>query len=325
MVLIPFTHPHSLLASLVRWLSLIQSVIDAIKHSAKPPDQAHGAERGEFVVEEAKETLETQYRSYVEPVGLPQTPATGDFPETVNGNTAIHLEIPLPPGTLTENPGVGVVVVCTKADQIDQLEKEKDFKEEQFDFIQQVLRSVCLRFGGALFFTSERKPETIGRLRSYVLHRLFGQLVSTSLTTATSGTGTSRLFPFPYKANVIDRDEVLIPMGWDSWGKIKILRDGFNPAVVGNGWLLDIDRYRKQLAKDDGTSPPMKADEEEISWDGEGRKIVSACKLWEDMIGEPDDDMPVRALHVFNVLQNSHFTDRLMWLYWLSLLAHMTE
>lgn len=32
-----------------------------------------------------------------------------------------------------------------QADQIDVLEKEKYFKEEQFDYIQQALRTICLR------------------------------------------------------------------------------------------------------------------------------------------------------------------------------------
>ncbi|KNZ55157.1 hypothetical protein VP01_2752g5 [Puccinia sorghi] len=216
------------------------------------------------------------------------------------GNTNVHLDLPLPPGTLTENMGIGIVVVCTKSDEIDQLEKEKDFKEEQFDFIQQVLRSICLRFGGALFFTSQKKPETLVRLRSYVLHRLFGQLISTTTTAAGTTTGSggtvttnARLFPFPYKANVVDRDEVLIPMGWDSWGKIKILRDGFDPSVVGNGWLFDLEKPLR--LRPDGNAEDMRdpnIDDDQVGYDSEGRKIVSACKLWEDMIGETDDEAP---------------------------------
>ncbi|WAR55828.1 hypothetical protein PtB15_6B571 [Puccinia triticina] len=304
LVLIPFTHPHSLLTSLVRWLVLIRSVIKSIKDTIKPAEGGQPAERGEYIIEESKEALEYQYRSYVEAVGQPSASTNGE-PSGEGGNTNIHLDLPLPPGTLTENMGIGIVVVCTKSDEIDELEKEKDFKEEQFDFIQQVLRSICLRFGGALFFTNQKKPESLLRLRSYVLHRLFGQLVSTSTvpgTSATAGTATTnaRLFPFPYKANVVDRDEVLIPMGWDSWGKIKILRDGFDPSVVGNGWLFDLEkplRTRPDRVGDDRQEGGSSLDDDQVGYDSEGRKIVSACKLWEDMIGETDDEVPLINPH----------------------------
>ncbi|MBW0528010.1 hypothetical protein O181_067725 [Austropuccinia psidii MF-1] len=292
LVLIPFTHPHSLLTSFVRWLVLIQSIIDSIKQSITPTQTDQPIERGEYLVQEAKEALESQYRSYLEPVGDQSTN------EASEPNSTIHLDLPLPPGTLTENMGIGIVVVCTKSDQIDQLEKEKDFKEEQFDFIQQVLRSICLRFGGSLFFTSDKKPDSLMRLRSYVLHRLFGQLVSAT-TSATGTTPNARLFPFPYKANVVDRDEVLIPMGWDSWGKIKILRDGFDPLVVGNGWLFDLQKQlsRRPEALSASNAPTTTNEDDQFGWDSEGKKIVSACKLWEDMIGETDDDIPPNGFH----------------------------
>ncbi len=42
------------------------------------------------------------------------------------------------------------------------------------------------------------------------------------------------------KHNVIDRDKVVIPPNWDSWGKIRVLRDGFDVEQVSKGWALDI-------------------------------------------------------------------------------------
>ncbi|KAI9618289.1 hypothetical protein KEM48_006834 [Puccinia striiformis f. sp. tritici PST-130] len=200
LVLIPFTHPHSLLTTLVRWLVLIQSVIKSIKDTIKPAQAGQAALRGEYIIEESKEALEYQYRSYLEsnvginsvstPLQEPTSESTIGTNNNINtqNNTNIHLDLPLPPGTLTENLGIGIVIVCTKSDQIDHLEKDKDFKEEQFDFIQQVLRSICLRFGGSLFFTNLKKPQTLERLRSYILHRLFGQLISTTASIPTTTT-----------------------------------------------------------------------------------------------------------------------------------------
>lgn len=58
-----------------------------------------------------------------------------------------HYQAPLGEGTLDadSNWGVEIVVVCTKADMMGKLEVERQFKEEQFDYVQQVLRVVCLK------------------------------------------------------------------------------------------------------------------------------------------------------------------------------------
>ena len=42
------------------------------------------------------------------------------------------------------------------------------------------------------------------------------------------------------KHNVIDRDKVLVPPNWDSWGKIGVLREGFDIEGTSNGWSIDI-------------------------------------------------------------------------------------
>lgn len=42
------------------------------------------------------------------------------------------------------------------------------------------------------------------------------------------------------KHNVTDRDKILIPPNWDSWGKIRVLREGFDVEGVSTGWSFDI-------------------------------------------------------------------------------------
>ena len=44
--------------------------------------------------------------------------------------------------------GLDLIVVVTKTDYIADLERDYDYKEEHFDFIQQSIRHFCLQFGG---------------------------------------------------------------------------------------------------------------------------------------------------------------------------------
>lgn len=46
----------------------------------------------------------------------------------------------------------------------------------------------------------------------------------------------------PLKTNVIDRDKIVVPPNWDSWGKIRVLRDGFDVEQVSEGWVIDLDQ-----------------------------------------------------------------------------------
>ena len=49
------------------------------------------------------------------------------------------------------------------------------------------------------------------------------------------------LFPFLHKPNTLDRDRIVIPAGWDSWGKISVMRDGFDAKMWGEAWERDLE------------------------------------------------------------------------------------
>lgn len=97
--------------------------------------------------------------------------------------------------------------------------------------------------GAALFYTTPQ-PTTLAQLRLYALHLLFTPPPpSPSLSTAPAEpTAPIRNpFPFPHRPNVLDRDRILVPAGWDSWGKIAVVREGFDATRWGEGWERDLD------------------------------------------------------------------------------------
>lgn len=54
------------------------------------------------------------------------------------------------------------------------LEKEFDYREEHFDFIQQHIRHFCLHFGAALVYTSVKEDKNCDLFLKYAEHRLYG-------------------------------------------------------------------------------------------------------------------------------------------------------
>lgn len=116
--------------------------------------------------------------------------------------------------------------------------------EERTDWIQQVLRTVCLAYGAALFYTASTQPKTYTLLKDYIFHRLYTPEISDKTSPPPSR------FPFPHRANVLDRDAVMVPAGWDSWGKINVLREGFNPSRVQKAWEASVSRSTSKSQPD---------------------------------------------------------------------------
>ncbi|KAI8389480.1 dynein light intermediate chain-domain-containing protein [Blakeslea trispora] len=247
-ILLDWTRPWKFLEMLERWISIVQSLIDEICKEGLAMDSNWS--RGRAIVDELKEKLEHYLQTYTEPsylskdLTLTASTSTSSVPSAsistqfVPNNTSAqpvapsttmdhNVMLPLSAGCLTTNLGIPITVVCCKSDYINTLEQTNDYQDDQFDYIQQTLRCVCMKYGAALFYTSTLNPHTFHNLREYLLHR--------TLTTS------SKPYPFSLKAQVVERDTVLVPSGWDSWGKIKVLREGFECDRVSEGWDADMD------------------------------------------------------------------------------------
>lgn len=125
--------------------------------------------------------------------------------------------------TLSRNLGIEVVVVITKTDHITVLEKDYDYTEETFDFIQQAIRKFCLQFGASLFYVSAKVNKNCDLLHKYLAHRLYD-------------------LPFKAPASVVERDAIFVPAGWDNEKKISILYDNIrsaNPDDDYNDFILE--------------------------------------------------------------------------------------
>nr|CAG8490914.1 3735_t:CDS:10 [Entrophospora candida] len=259
-IVLDWTRPWTFIETLQRWIKFIESSIKDVCSEGGTGSKS-GWTKGKAVVDELKESLERFIQKYTEPAD----------PNNVTN------ELPLGPGTLTTNLGIPIVVVCTKSDNV---ERGFDYKEELFDFIQQSLRTICLKYGAALFYTTIRQEQTFTDLRQYILHRLLG-------TKALSGDAKAT-YAFSKKAHVVDRDTVMVPSGWDSWGKIKISKEGFDCEGLLNGWDLDMG-YRD--------SSPQ-----------EGEEIVSSKKIYGDTV--PNVDAPLSAQPLIEAEDEQEFFQR---------------
>ncbi|ORX87357.1 dynein light intermediate chain [Basidiobolus meristosporus CBS 931.73] len=233
-IVLDWSKPWTFIETFERWIKLIEEVVESVKAEGgdSKSDNPDKWTYGKFVIDEAKEKLERYIQEYTDPSISSGSPAVPHSTVTSSMNSDVLL--PLGPGCLTTNLGIPIVVACTKSDVTALHEREMDYKEEQFDFIQQALRTLCLKYGAALFYTSSHRPETLASLRQYLLHRLLG------IPSENSNTLVHTTFPFNTRAQVVERDLVIVPSGWDSWGKIKVLRDGFDCELVSKGFEKDL-------------------------------------------------------------------------------------
>uniref|UniRef100_A0A1A8GNM1 Dynein light intermediate chain n=1 Tax=Nothobranchius korthausae TaxID=1143690 RepID=A0A1A8GNM1_9TELE len=187
LIAVDMSRPWNALDSLQKWAAVAREHIDKLRVA---PEKLREMER----------KIVKHFQEYTEP-GSGEDGASQRRSEEEEG-----VLLPLGDNTLTNNLGIPVVVVCTKCDAISTLEKEHDYRDEHLDFIQSHVRRFCLQYGASLLYTSVKEMKNMDILYKYLVHRLYG-------------------FPFHCLAQVVEKDAVFIPSGWDNEKKIAILHE----------------------------------------------------------------------------------------------------
>ncbi|KAL4613589.1 cytoplasmic dynein 1 light intermediate chain 2-like [Arapaima gigas] len=187
------SRPWSIMESLCKWADVLRDHVDKL---CILPEEMRDMER----------KILKDFQEYTEPEeaiqGSPQRRGGGP------GSEDEGALLPLGDNVLTRNLGIPVLVVCTKCDAIGVLEKEHDYREEHFDFIQSHIRRFCLQYGAGLIYTSAKEEKNLDLLYKYIVHKLYD-------------------FQLTTPATVVEKDCVFIPAGWDNDKKIAILHENF--------------------------------------------------------------------------------------------------
>ncbi|KAJ1848278.1 hypothetical protein LPJ73_004016, partial [Coemansia sp. RSA 2703] len=274
--------PWRFVKTLLRWMNVLAAAVDTVCNDTGGRESTSGKvggwTQGRATVDECRERLELFLQEYVEPtdVSEDQPDAAGAVDSNLGRSSTAavgaDLLLPLEKGVLEANLGIPIIVVCTKSDAMNVMERERGFKEEDFDYIQQILRAICLRFGAALVYTSTHNPATFATLYHYLIHRLMsvphtenskGLDTRANLDDNVSESGDVEMsytdpsaqneplqqsqqqvsYPFRVRANVVDRSVVFVPSGWDSATKIGYLREPFDVLAMQALWVADERRY----------------------------------------------------------------------------------
>ncbi|KAG5915791.1 hypothetical protein E4U61_004276 [Claviceps capensis] len=227
-ILLDWAQPHLWLRQVWTWIQVLEKVMS----------QVNSESRNEM--EDIMTTWKERGRGGAA-LNLDGTPAAAGTSGDGDGL------LPLGPGEWSEPLGLPLCVVCQNAQKMEFLEKNKGWREPDFDTVLQYLRTILLRHGASLIYTSQNSPSQLPTL----VHSTLGI--------------TSLLKRQPLKHNVIDRDKIVVAPNWDSWGKIRILGGTFDAEVISRGWEEDIKLPPGSNPGVPETEPPL---EDDIGDDG---------------------------------------------------------
>ncbi|KAI1889898.1 hypothetical protein AGOR_G00167650 [Albula goreensis] len=190
---VDMSRPWTIMESLQKWAGVMRDHVDRLK---MPPEEMRAMEQ----------KMVKDFQEYTEPEEVAQGSPQRRAPS--GGAEDEEVVLPLGENVLTHNLGIPVLIVCTKCDAVSVLEKEHDYREEHFDFIQSHIRRFCLKYGAALIYTSVKEEKNIDLLYKYIVHKMYD-------------------FQLTTPALVVEKDAVFIPSGWDNDKKIGILHENF--------------------------------------------------------------------------------------------------
>ncbi|XP_055020327.1 cytoplasmic dynein 1 light intermediate chain 2 isoform X4 [Boleophthalmus pectinirostris] len=190
---VDMSRPWTIMDSLKKWASVLRDHIDKLKI---PPEDTR----------EMEQKMVKLFQEYTEPEEASPSSPQRRAPAGPEDEAVV---LPLGDNVLTHNLGIPVLIVCTKCDAVSVLEKEHDYRDEHFDFIQSHIRQFCLQYGAGLIYTSVKEEKNLDLLYKYIVHKLYD-------------------FQFTTPALVVEKDAVFIPSGWDNEKKIGILHENLS-------------------------------------------------------------------------------------------------
>ncbi|KIW51458.1 hypothetical protein PV05_10175 [Exophiala xenobiotica] len=249
-ILLDWQDPFKWARQLRQWVRLLRSVILSLD-------------------EQTKIEMEEVMTAWKEKRVGPDAPSAQPGGNATAEQKSLAAAVPLGPGEWDEGLGIPLSVVCVQAEKIESLERDNGWGEDQFDFLMQWLRCVLLKHGASLVYTATFDPNHVRTLihSSLSIHSLLKREVA--------------------KHNIVDRDKILVPPNWDSWGKIRILKEGFDPEAVGNAWSVEIQHPPEQTLdfSTSKTQPGLP------SQNGE-QESESAVRVYEATLRNPADSRP---------------------------------
>ena len=202
-VIVDLSRPYNVLTDLHKWLEVVeqtfkQPVADrplaeqaALKEKIQALFLAKNSAAAAAAAALGDDDTETKEEA---------ADAAGDDAGAAGGSTGAKVEI---------NIGIPIIVVGTHSDYLLDQRVANPLTPDQCDFLQMHLRRVCLRYGAALCYTSAvRSSANCSVLQKYLLHRLY-----------------PTQYPVAEKAEVIERDAIFVPAGWDSERRINDVLD----------------------------------------------------------------------------------------------------
>uniref|UniRef100_A0A8C6S8Y5 Dynein light intermediate chain n=1 Tax=Neogobius melanostomus TaxID=47308 RepID=A0A8C6S8Y5_9GOBI len=193
MFVVDMSRPWTIMDSLKKWASVLRDHIDKLKI---PPED----------IREMEQRMVKSFQEYAEPEEATPSSPQRRAPTGAEDEAVV---LPLGENVLSHNLGIPVLIVCTKCDAVSVLEKEHDYRDEHFDFIQSHIRQFSLQYGAGLIYTSVKEEKNLDLLYKYIVHKLYD-------------------FQFISPALVVEKDAVFIPSGWDNEKKIGILHENLS-------------------------------------------------------------------------------------------------
>jgi dynein light intermediate chain 1 len=191
---------------------------------------------------------------------------------------------------------INVVVQHVEAQQ----DLERDgWQEETFDFVAQILRTSILPLHPltALLFTSSATPPQQPGLALTEAQKTVYQSLDLDLASigpkATVGGAPVKAEDLLPKHNVVDRMNIVVPQGWDSAGKIRLLSENFSPEDVLAAWQQDLSRpaiiFQMVATQEEAEEPPS-----DTTQTAAGARITEETEVYASAISpiEGENDIP---------------------------------